>query len=142
MKTVVLDASVTVKWALNKPEREPDTDAAMEVMYSVASRKVAALQPAHWLAEVAGVLAREVPETAVEDVRLVQAMRLPVTDGPEIMRRACEMSIETGQHVFDTLYHAIALETPNAVLITADETYMRKAKHFGNIQLLRDRFFH
>jgi predicted nucleic acid-binding protein len=136
---VVLDASVTVKWVLNDPEREPDTDVAMAVMRSVVSRNVTALQPAHWLIEVAGVLAREEPDTALERVRSVQAMRLRVTDGPEFLRRACEMAIETGQHVFDTLYHAIALETPDTVLITADEAYMRKSKHYGHIQLLRDR---
>ena len=142
MKTVVLDASVTVKWVLNDPDREPDTEFAMAIMHSVASRNVTALQPAHWLAEVAGVLARETPDTALERVRSVQALRLRVTDGPEILRRACQMAIETGQHVFDTLYHAIALETPDTVLITADETYMRKAKQYGRIQLLRDHAVH
>jgi predicted nucleic acid-binding protein len=139
---LVLDASVTVKWVLRDPEREPDTDVAESIMHSVILREFEALQPIHWLAEVAGVLTRIAPATAVEDLFKMRRMNLPVTDGPEIIRRACEMAIETGQHVFDTLYHAIALETPDTVLITADENYMRKAKHYGRIQLLRDRLSH
>lgn len=142
MKTVVLDASVTVKWVLRDAEREPDTDVAEALMHSVILGEHEVLQPMHWLAELAGVLARIAPATAVNDLVKIQAMNLRVTDGPEILRRACEMAIETGLHVFDTLYHAIALETADTVLITADETYMRKAKHYGRIQLLRDQPIH
>jgi predicted nucleic acid-binding protein len=139
---VVLDASVTVKWLLKDAEREPDSDVAEAIMHSVILGEHGALQPMHWLAELAGVLARIAPTTAIDDLLKIQAMNLPITDGPEILRRACQMAIETGQHVFDTLYHAIALETPDTVLITADETYMRKAKQYGRIQLLRDHAVH
>jgi predicted nucleic acid-binding protein len=52
--------------------------------------------------------------------------------------RSIEMVIDLGQHLFDTLYHAVALETPDAVLITADERYFRAARHAGRIARLRD----
>ena len=39
-------------------------------------------------------------------------------------------------HAFDTLYHAAALLTPNAVLVTADQIYFKKARSSGPIELL------
>ena len=41
-------------------------------------------------------------------------------------------------HLFDTLYHAVALCEPDANLITADERYFLKASHKGKITLLRE----
>jgi predicted nucleic acid-binding protein len=40
--------------------------------------------------------------------------------------------------LFDTLYHAVALQTPGCTLVTADKVYYRKAKVLGQIQLLED----
>lgn len=42
------------------------------------------------------------------------------------------------QHLFDTLYHAVALETEGAVLVTADERYYSKARRVGGVRLLRE----
>src|SRR5208282_1664295 len=42
------------------------------------------------------------------------------------------------QHLFDTLYHAIALEHAGATLVTADRRYREKAENYGNIVALRD----
>jgi hypothetical protein len=47
------------------------------------------------------------------------------------------MSIALKHHLFDTLYHAVALEE-QATLVTADEVYFGKAKDLGAIQLLGD----
>jgi predicted nucleic acid-binding protein len=63
-------------------------------------------------------------------------MELPVLDTPEVYLTACELAGALGQHVFDTLYHAVALETPSATLVTADERYYRKAVGRGSILLL------
>lgn len=48
------------------------------------------------------------------------------------------LSIELNHHLFDTLYHAVALHTPDATLITADEAYWRKAQTIGQIVRLVD----
>jgi len=40
-------------------------------------------------------------------------------------------------HLFDTLYHAVALEE-GATLVTADAAYFAKAKDLGGIELLAD----
>jgi predicted nucleic acid-binding protein len=49
-----------------------------------------------------------------------------------------QLATELKQHLFDTYYHAVALETPDAMLITADERYFRAARDTGRITLLAD----
>jgi predicted nucleic acid-binding protein len=136
--TVVLDASVILKWLLEDPTREPDTDKASAVIQSVVQGDVEILQPAHWLIEVASVVARLSPQTAIRDVEMLAAMQLPTTGDPNVMRRATVLAIETDAHLFDTLYHAVALEHEDALLVTADDRYRRKAARYGKIESLRD----
>jgi predicted nucleic acid-binding protein len=131
--TVVLDASVVVKWALADPEAEPDTEQALRVLEALRGGRAVALEPPHWLAEVAAVLCRLVPRRAREVVRLLQAMELPVSDHPDLYARACDLSVQLGEHVFDTLYHAVALTEADALLVTADERYYRRAVKAGRI---------
>lgn len=135
---VVLDASVVLKWLLEDPSREPDTDSALALVESVVRGNLEVLQPVHWLAEVAAVIARLTPRTAVRDVEMLAAMEFPTSDGPDIIRRATFLAVEADHHVFDTLYHAIALEHDDALLVTADDRYFGKAKRFGRIIPLRE----
>lgn len=135
--TVVLDASVILKWLLENPAREPDTDKASAVIESVIHGRVEILQPVHWLVEVAAVAARLTPQNALQDVDMLSAMELPTTDDPNVMRRAAVLAIETSQHLFDTLYHAVALEH-DALLVTADDRYRESAGRYGNITALRN----
>lgn len=136
--TVVLDASVILKWLLANPEKEPDTERAVTLVRAVISGELQAAQPCHWLAEVGAVLSRISPETAIEDVLMLRAMELPISDEADVWRRACALAIDTRQHVFDTLYHAVALQTDDAVLITADDRYRAKAQSHGRLLRLRD----
>ena len=136
--TVVLDASVIVKWLLQDREREADTDHATTVVEAVVTGRIAAIQPVHWLAEVGGVIARLSPKMAEEDIAMLQGLSLLVSDEPPILRRACRLAIELNHHLFDTLYHAIALETANATLVTADQHYLNKARYVGRIVALAE----
>jgi predicted nucleic acid-binding protein len=102
-------------------------------MQAVANGEQSALQPPHWLAEVGAELARESPATAAEDMELLQALELPSANDPPGIRRAVELAIELKQHVFDTWYHAIALQTADAILVTADRRYLRAAREKGRI---------
>lgn len=136
--TVVVDASVVIKWLLQDPDREAGTERATRLMESVAGGELAALQPAHWLLEVGAVLARESPATAADDVTLLSALELAETDDPLVLRRGVELAIELKQHLFDTCYHAVALETPDTTLVTADERYLRVAQARGKIIHLMD----
>ncbi len=131
--TVVVDASVVIKWLVQDSEREAGTDKATRLMEQITNGDQAALQPPHWLAEVGAVLARETPDTAADDVTMLSALELPATDDPLILRRGVELATELKQHLFDTFYHAVALATPDTTLITADERYLRVARAKGRI---------
>ena len=135
---VVLDASVILKWLLADPERESETERATALVGAVVSGQIEIMQPSHWLVEVAAVLTRLSPHSAVDDVLMLQAMEIPMTDEAEVLRRACTLAIETQHHLFDTLYHAVALESEDTVLITAEEAYYRKAREHGRVMTLRE----
>lgn len=135
---VVLDASVILKWLLEDPTQEPETEKALALIEAVIHRKLEILQPVHWLIEVAAVAARLTPQTAIDDVELLSAMQFPTSDAPNVLLRATALALETGHHLFDTLYHAVALEHDDAVLVTADDRYRRKARRYGRIVALAD----
>ena len=95
-------------------------------------------QPPHWLAEVAAVGVRLKPDSIAEDIADLQ--ELGIVTGrvtPAIWKTACDIANQLQHHLFDTLYHAIAIKN-DALLVTADERYFRKAKALGNILLLAD----
>lgn len=134
----VVDASVVIKWLLQDPEREAGTEKATRLMELVTTGDQPVLQPTHWLVEVGAVLARESPGTATDDVGMLTALELPTTDGPEVLQRGVALAVELKQHLFDTYYHGVALETPDCILITADERYLRAARAKGRIVGLGD----
>jgi predicted nucleic acid-binding protein len=135
---VVIDASVILKWLIEDPDREPDTEKALDLVESVVRGRLDVLQPIHWLAEVAAVTARLTPQTAVRDVEMLAALEFPISDEPNVIRRATRLAVETDHHLFDTLYHAVALESEDATLVTADNRYYKKARRYGTIASLRD----
>jgi predicted nucleic acid-binding protein len=132
----VLDASVIVKWLLRDAESEPGTTAARSLMDAVASGDVEVLQPPHWLAEVAAVMARLSPATLATDIPDLFALDFDVADSLAVYQRATRLAVALNQHVFDTLYHAVALESAGCTLITADLRYLRKASAHGRIAAL------
>jgi len=134
----VIDASVVIKWLLQDPEREAGTEKATQLMELVTNGEQPVLQPTHWLVEVGAVLARESPGTAVDDVGMLTALELPTTDELQVLRRGVELAMELKQHLFDTYYHGVALETSDCILITADERYLRAARPKGNIVSLME----
>jgi predicted nucleic acid-binding protein len=134
----VIDASVVIKWLLQDPEREAGTDRATELMNLVTNGDQSVLQPIHWLVEVGAVLARDSPATAADDVAMLTALELPTTDDLEVLRRGVELAIGLKQHLFDTYYHGVALETPDCVLVTADERYLHVAHPKGRIVSLTE----
>jgi predicted nucleic acid-binding protein len=63
---------------------------------------------------------------------------MTLSDHPEIYRTAIRLSVELNHHLFDTLYHAVALNSLDITLITADDAYYRKAQGMGQILRLQD----
>jgi predicted nucleic acid-binding protein len=66
------------------------------------------------------------------------ALELPILMDVEVYQQACDLSATLTQHVFDTLYHAVALHESGAFLVTADERYYRAAHRIGQIIKLKD----
>jgi predicted nucleic acid-binding protein len=135
---LVADASVAVKWAFPFRDDESDGENAIALLDGFRKGEIALLEPPHWLAEVAAVISRQSPSTALEHIDALYALRIPIADTRELYAVACGLAAVTGQHVFDTLYHAVALTTPEHMLVTADERYYKKARQAGSIALLRD----
>ncbi len=138
MSRLVLDASVLVKWVLQDNAREPDTAQALMLCEKFRAGDVSLVQPVHWLAEVAAVCVRIKPAVAGRATALFYAMEIPVRTNLEIYRHACALAEELDQHMFDTLYHAVALNLPGTMLVTADRRYYQKAGKKGAITLLSE----
>ena len=133
MNTVVVDASVTVKWVLPDRPGEDHIGPAIDLFRDIQAGSVAPLQPPHWLAETGAVIARLAPDLARTAVRLLWALEFPVLNTLELYETATDLSVRLGHHLFDTLYHAAALLNPHAICYTADETYLAKARGLGQI---------
>ena len=136
MKQLVIDASVAVKWFLPDASDEGHSNEALDLLRQLDVDEVSFVQPAHWKAEIASVLVRRVPSTAsacLDDLCLLEG--ISVIDTPVVYRRAIDLAQTLDHHLFDTLYHALALEMA-AHFITADRRYFDKAAHLGNIKLL------
>ena len=141
-RCAVVDASVAVKWFLRSAAEEADADIALAILEQSALGRLPMVQPPHFVAEVAAVLARLKPAEAKDDLLDL----LQIVGGPpegaeistEIYATALDLALRHQHHLFDTLYHAVALHTPGAVLVTADKRYYDKAKGEDRIVLLAD----
>jgi predicted nucleic acid-binding protein len=88
---------------------------------------------------VAAVLGRLAPASAARDLARLSDLDIAWTAPAQAVPRALALMMELDHHLFDTLYHAVALEAPGAaVLVTADRRYFDKARHLGRIVWLPD----
>ena len=70
------------------------------------------------------------PGIVDDAIDLLDAMEIGIVDGPDIYKCASGIARETNEHVFDTLYHAVALKR-EVMLVTADLKYVKKAEKLG-----------
>ncbi len=138
MTTWVVDASVAVKWALPGQDGETHQEQALALLTDIQQGKGQVLQPPHWLAEVGAVLTRLAPKQSISMLQTFLAMELPITTEWNVYEQACRLAVELNHHLFDTLYHAVALHVPDTLFITADTQYFRKAAKLGHIIELKD----
>ena len=136
MRRIVADASVIMKWVLPERDDEADVEKALALLEQVKFGSVTLHQPPHWLAEVAGVLSRLSPATVLDDVADLYDMGCDILATPDVYFTACELARDLNHHLFDTLYHAVALNLPDGVMVTADRQYFEKAREKGKIVLL------
>lgn len=135
---IVADASVIVKWLFPDRREEPDAERASMIWEQVSDDRLRLVQPPHWLAEVAAVVTRLSPGTALDDIRDLYELDIETVGSRGVYETACDLSLDLNHHFFDTLYHAVALRLGDAILITADEQYYTKARKRGRIVQLAD----
>jgi predicted nucleic acid-binding protein len=132
---LVIDASVAVKWFVRDTQEEKDVTSAVDILIGVGKNSIELIQPPHWMAEVIAVLARLQPDLTDDAIDLLDAMEIPTRAESSMYRLASHLAIELNHHLFDTLYHALALQD-NATLLTADHRYFRKSANHGSICML------
>ncbi len=135
---VVVDASVALKWFLSDSLAEDHTDIALAIFEAAVLGRIQLLQPVHFIAEVAAVLARIKPAEAQSDLLDLIAIDRRTVDSREVYATAVALATQLKHHLFDTLYHALALENPGAMFVTADRRYFDKAKYVSQIVWLPD----
>lgn len=138
----VVDASVAVKWFAHGDwaTREDHIEPATALLLASRDGEVDFYQPPHFLAEVAAVLARLTPHTATQSVQDLCSLHLTWAAPTLAVERAMALATQFNHHLFDTLYHALALESPGTQFVTADRRYFDKAKTLGQIIWLPDLF--
>ena len=134
---VVIDASVSIKWFVPDDGMEKDADKAIHIFKAIQAGDLSPVQPVHWQAEVIAVLSRIQAKECTLSIQLLDILEFAVCDNLETYQLASEIAIKLNHHLFDTLYHAVALKQ-QASFITADARYYHKAKELGNIVLLSD----
>jgi len=134
---VVVDASVAVKWFVRDSNEEKDVTPAVDLLIGVGKNSIELIQPPHWMAEVIAVLSRLQPDLADDAIDLLDTMEIPVTEDSNLYKLASHLAAGLNHHLFDTLYHALAIQE-KATLVTADQRYYRKSKQRGSICLLAD----
>jgi predicted nucleic acid-binding protein len=134
----VVDASVALKWFFQSAPDEADVDAAVALLRANRDGLADFYQPPHFIAEVAAVLARTKPDEAQADLSDLMEIDCRIIEDAAIHQTALDLAIRLDHHLFDTLYHAVALHAPSAVLVTADRRYFAKAQSIGHILLLDD----
>lgn len=136
----VVDASVAVKWFAEGDwaQREDHIEPALEILRASARGSLDLYQPPHFFAEVAAVVARLKTDSAQHYIDNLAALDITRAAPTVAYSRAFDLACQLNHHLFDTLYHAVALSLPDAVLVTADRRYFDKAQHLGHIAWLPD----
>jgi predicted nucleic acid-binding protein len=133
-KTLVLDASVIVKWYNN----EDDTDKALAIRDLYRKHLINIVEPQLLLYEVANAIrfnkTLALPEKTEIIENLFHVDFTTVPPSPSLMTEACNLAHKLNVTVYDTTYIALAREI-NALYVSADEELIGKAKSNDIIML-------
>ena len=140
MKKYIVDASIILKWVLEK-EKEPDHDKATGLLHVWLRGAVGIAAPSLWTYEVANILGRVLPDEASQKMKLLLDLQIDVVDCSEQMIQQCFAWMKEHQITFyDAAYLAAAYAT-DAVLLTSDEKFREKMKNDDRICLLKNLSF-
>ena len=96
---VVIDASVAIKWFLSFEPEEVHADSALEILERLARGDLELVQPPHFVAEVAAVLARLKPGEARDDLLDLLDIERRTLDTPALHATALELAIRHQHHL-------------------------------------------
>jgi len=140
MKKYIVDASIILKWVLEK-EEEPDHDKATGLLHDWLRGAIGIAAPNLWTYEVANILGRALPDEASQKMKLLLDLQIDVVDCSEQMIQQCFAWMKEHQITFyDAAYLAAAYAT-DAVLLTSDEKFREKMKNDDRICLLKNLSF-
>ena len=124
-------------WFLHLRKSVIDREAARDIYETARRHRIVLVEPALWQTDVAATLVRLQPKQATKLIGRLTKVDVRIDDEFDVLRRAAKLAIKLDHRFFDTIYHAVALKH-SITLITANAAYYRKARHLGNIMLLRD----
>jgi predicted nucleic acid-binding protein len=133
MPFVTIDASVAVRWILDD---EPNRAGALMLRSSLETGRVMAVEPSHFLLEVAGAVDRAVRDGRIdlEQARRalfsLEAVTFDDTPPMALAADAFDVAASTGLRVPDAAY-AVCAARNHALLITADRRQLEAAEQLG-----------
>ena len=134
----VLDTSVAVKWFANEGGTEQTK--ADQLLDALGQGECTVRAPELFLFEVANALmiSHRFPSAKVADaLAFLRKMKIEVELlNWRTLSKAVEIASACGATISDSYFLAVALET-DSVLVTADEVFLRKARHLPQIVSLR-----
>ena len=135
---IVLDASVILKWVLEKAS-EPDQVQARWLQEAILTDQVEIKLPALWRFEVGNVLGLKQPALATGLLSALLAydfeeVHLGKDYATEVLEHMREVK---GVTFYDSAYHVLALRM-KGLYLTADKAYVKKGKRKGHVALLSE----
>jgi predicted nucleic acid-binding protein len=133
--TLVLDASVILKWVLD-PDTEPGHAAAGRLLERWQQGELSLLVPPLWLYEVGNILCLKRPADASTALASLCDLGLSeVPFGSGLIQRTVNLTRSHGITFYDASYLAVA-EEERTVLVTADGKFYRRLPAGLPVQLL------
>ena len=133
---VVPDASVILKWVLEK-EEEPHHEQAIRLQQALLAETIEIRLPTLWRYEVGNVLGLKQPKMATDLMSALLAYEfeeVPLrTDyGLAVLEHMRDVN---GVTFYDSAYHVLALKC-KGLYVTSDRAYVKRAKQKGHVALL------
>ena len=138
MTVVVPDASVVLKWVLQRDD-EPDSATALRLLDECVAERVHIRLPSLWRYEVGNILALKRPDIAGQAMEALLGYEFPeaALDRAYCLAVLDFMKDVTRVSFYDASYHVLAIRA-GGVYVTADEAYVERAGRRRHVVRLAD----